>query len=406
MLSGPIHPNYVFPAPPTRTKRSASIHDHNHSKRLHSNGKRRTAILSFSSHASKAVDLASYKGPSSKQQNSQENDSCKRDGRSFYTKLYSKFKAVTTSSISSKLTHEEIQPSQIVINRSQSCTSHGSVNSPGHLSAERHRAPRPLVMKVDNSQIIYISECCVHCNHKCENKLDPTSAHEGDQLYGLRDPIGRKSVQTFDQFFSSVDARDSSLVPPPIPWQTRPKPTRPFRPRGEYDEELVKLNVSNQLPHDVPSSPTDKPDSAVSNQTTIDRQTIRSFQNTLQALEFRKSDGYTTPRTRLFSTFSEPTTAASPALSTSQRLEDILGSNDYGLPNGENYIFSSNFNSGNDLLNFSSTKNTSVMSFPGRTADKKAHQTRPKREFRPTRPTQSWNPSPHLVFKRRESAVM
>ncbi|WAR61810.1 hypothetical protein PtB15_12B502 [Puccinia triticina] len=409
MSSGPIHPNYVFPAPPARTKRSASIQDHhNRSKRLQPNGKRRTAaILSFSSHSSKAIEWASGKAILSKKKISQVDSHQEPSGRSLYNRLYAKFKAVSCSGPScTKSPLEEPEPSQFIIKRNQSSTSRGSVKSPSHLGLERGKTRKPIVMKLYDSQIIYVAESCVHCNHKCENKPDPVHAHDDPQLYGLRVLTAQQSVQNSDQLSPPVAGSNASQFPPPIPWQTRPIPTRPFRPSGEYDEEIVKLNVSNRLPP-LPCSPTNKRFSfPVSDHPTKDIGTITSFSNNLQAQEYRKSDGYASPKIRLYSTFSEPTATASPSLSTSQRSEHILGSNDYSLPTGERYIFSSSKLDRQDRLNLSGTKKNRVISFPSPTSGKNSAQTRAKLEFRPTRQVQSWNSLLYTAAKRRESAIM
>ncbi|KAA1092555.1 hypothetical protein PGT21_007228 [Puccinia graminis f. sp. tritici] len=441
MLSAPIHPNYIFPAPPTtRTKRSASIHDHHRSKRLQqpNDSKRRTAILSFPSHSGKAaVDwAASGKKILSRKKESQQPDNSyhQPNRRSLYTRLYAKLKAATcTSGTSSKLTFEELDASQVIINRNPSCTSHGSVNSPGnHPSFQRRQNRKPLVMKVYNSQILYVAECCVHCNHRCENKPDNRlQAHDEPEIYGLRTPTAQKSVQTFDQLSPSPSAitnperKIRPQSPPPIPWRTRPIPTRPFRPSGEYDEEIVELNVSNRLPGPLPSYTSPNiinnnsmiPPFARSNdEFARDLQTISSsFHDRLQAQEWRKSDGYTTPRTnRLCSTFSEPTTTtASPALSTSQRLEDILGNHpDYSLPTGESYIFSSSNSRRQDLSNDHHHTKTfaRVTSLPGRTDIIEPTDSFKTRSFQVGLPLshrliQSWNSLPHLLSQNRRGST-
>ncbi|OAV96675.1 hypothetical protein PTTG_11984 [Puccinia triticina 1-1 BBBD Race 1] len=408
----------------TRTKRSASIQDHhNRSKRLQPNGKRRTAaILSFSSHSSKAIEWASGKAILSKKKISQVDSHQEPSGRSLYNRLYAKFKAVSCSGPScTKSPLEEPEPSQFIIKRNQSSTSRGSVKSPSHLGLERGKTRKPIVMKLYDSQIIYVAESCVHCNHKCENKPDRSmramfviladvqlvsSSLKDPQLYGLRVLTAQKSAQNFDQLSPPVAGSNAFQFPPPIPWQTRPIPTRPFRPSGEYDEEMVKLNVSNRLPP-LPCSPTNKRFSfPVSDHPTKDIGTITSFSNNLQAQEYRKSDGYASPKIRLYSTFSEPTATASPSLSTSQRSEHILGSNDYSLPTGERYIFSSSKLDRQDRLNLSGTKKNRVISFPSPTSGKNSAQTRAKLEFRPTRQVQSWNSLLYTAAKRRESAIM
>ncbi|PLW31205.1 hypothetical protein PCASD_11075 [Puccinia coronata f. sp. avenae] len=285
MSSVPIHPNYVFPGLPRRTKRCASVDEHTNSERLCGDCKRRATILSCSSQSSRAIEWAKGNAILSKKQKQAGDNITYRTPRrrTIYTRLYRKLKAITCCSISSTLLPPELPASQAVINKNQSCISHVPVKPADNLSIGRH-------------------------DH---------------QLYGWRAPIVPKSVRTSDQFLSPVLGKSPSHFPPPIPWHTRPKPTRPFRPIGEYDEEIVELRIPS-----LPCSPMNKLHFSVSNQAANVIHPNSPFQTNWTTKVYSKSDGYMTPPNRLFSTFSEPTTAESPSRpsrSSSQKIEDIDG---------------------------------------------------------------------------------
>ncbi|KNZ54645.1 hypothetical protein VP01_2892g3 [Puccinia sorghi] len=415
MSPGPIHPNHVFPALSRRTKRCASLDERRFSERLRPNRKRSTAILSFSFHPGRAIEWGSGNTILSKKQElNEDTTNHKENRRSFCTRFYKKFKAVTCCSTSSKLSLHEPETSR---NKNQSYSSYVPIKSSGHLSIERTKTRRPLVTGFDEGPTVCNAECCVHCDQKCEQTgpvylpnvcpyssriifpmkryitarvfahfLSVSASLKDHPFHGLGTPTAKK--QTWDQLTSPLPGRNHSPSPPPIPWHTRPKPTRPFRPSGEYDEEIVELNVSNRLPPPPCSPINDKPRLSVSNQGVAEIHSTPWLQMTLNAQDSRKSNGHTIHG--LSSTFSEPTT--SPSLSSSQKHGNIVGGDDYSLPTGESYIFSSTFNRQN-LWEFSSTKKTKMMSFPGLTATHPSHNRR-KQEQLPTRHTKSWNPSP------------
>ncbi|PLW54930.1 hypothetical protein PCANC_05895 [Puccinia coronata f. sp. avenae] len=402
MSSVPIHPNYVFPGLPRRTKRCASVDEHTNSERLCGDCKRRATILSCSSQSSRAIEWAKGNAILSKKQKQEGDNITHRTPkrRTIYTRLYRKLKAITCCSISSTLLPPELPASQAVINKNQSCISHVPVKPADNLSIGRHVGKKPLVMKYHDGQFFYTAESCAHCVHKsCGSNLD--HLRNDHQLYGWRAPIVPKSVRTSDQFLSPVLGKSPSHFPPPIPWHTRPKPTRPFRPIGEYDEEIVELRIPS-----LPCSPMNKLHFSVSNQAANVIHPNSPFQTNWTTKVYSKSDGYMTPPNRLFSTFSEPTTTESPSRpsrSSSQKIEDIDGSNHYSLPTGEKYIFSSNYNL-EGLLNFPVIKKTKMLSFPGPTTKQTHFHTRTKNEFLPTRQIKSWSSSPYPVSHSMESS--